>query len=202
MDDEKTRDDAGRRMSVVRFKKLLLNVARLRRRQMLRPLRHRVRDQALRSLSRQSVAKGVAVGVFCGVLIPVAQIALAIVCAILLRANVVVAAVSTFVSNPLTVPFVYYWAFRTGSLVLGRGSAGAESAEAVSEAEDAAEHALEPTGWFPALADWVSSVGPPLAVGIVTLAAGGAAAAYVVVFGLWGYWKRAAAWRGSAGGGR
>ena len=76
-------------MSTVRFKKLFLNLTRLRRGQMLRPLRHRIRDKAVRSFTRQSVARGAALGIFFGILTPVAQILFAIAGAIVLRANIV-----------------------------------------------------------------------------------------------------------------
>jgi hypothetical protein len=51
-------------MSKVRFKRWLLNVARLRRRQALRPLRRHVRHRALWSFDRQSVAGGAPRGHF------------------------------------------------------------------------------------------------------------------------------------------
>ncbi len=70
-------------------------------------------------LSRRRVAAGAAIGVFFGFLIPVAQIVLAAGAAILLRANLPVAAVSTLVTNPFTFAPVYVAAYHAGSAVLG-----------------------------------------------------------------------------------
>ena len=69
--------------------------------------------------SRRGVAMGVALGVFFGLLIPVAQIPLSVAAAVLLRANVPAAVASTLVSNPLTFAPIYYGAYRLGVWVTG-----------------------------------------------------------------------------------
>src|SRR5262249_35701278 len=107
-------------MHPVRFKRLLLNVGRLRRGQLLRPLRHRLRNKGLWSLDHHSVAKGAATGVFSAILSPVAHVLSAIVPAIALRANAVVAALTTFTSNPFTMPVIYSPAYRIGALLTRR----------------------------------------------------------------------------------
>lgn len=65
--------------------------------------------------SRRGVAMGGAVGLFIGLLIPVAQIPLAATAAVVIRANVPVAALSTLITNPLTVPPIYYAAYHLGA---------------------------------------------------------------------------------------
>lgn len=67
-----------------------------------------LRQPRLWRWSRRGVAMGVALGIFFGLLIPVAQIPLSVAAAVLLRANVAAAAVSTLVTNPLTFGPVYY----------------------------------------------------------------------------------------------
>ncbi len=69
--------------------------------------------------SRRGVALGVALGVFFGLLIPIAQIPLSVAAAVLLRANVPAAAASTLVTNPLTFGPIYYGAYRLGAWVTG-----------------------------------------------------------------------------------
>ena len=69
--------------------------------------------------SRHGVAMGVALGVFFGLLIPVAQIPLSVTAAVLLRANVPAAIASTLVSNPVTFGPIYYGAYRLGVWVTG-----------------------------------------------------------------------------------
>jgi uncharacterized protein (DUF2062 family) len=171
-------------MSKVRFKRWLLNVARLRRRQALRPLRRHVRHRALWSFDRQSVARGAPLGIFFGILTPIAQILFATIGAIVLRANVVVAAVTTLITNPFTFPFIYLWAYRLGALLTGRDNPDDELG-VLAEAEDAAQAALEVQSWYPALLDWAGSVGPPVAIGVVLLACCAALIAYVLVYTLW-----------------
>ena len=69
---------------------------------------------------------GVAVGVFFGLLLPVAQIPVSAAVAVLLRANLPMAVASTLVTNPVTFGPVYYGAYRLGKALLG-ASAPAES---------------------------------------------------------------------------
>lgn len=69
--------------------------------------------------SRRGVALGVALGIFFGLLIPVAQIPLSVGAAVLLRANVPAAAVSTLITNPLTFGPLYYAAYKLGHWITG-----------------------------------------------------------------------------------
>lgn len=70
--------------------------------------------------SRRGVALGVALGLFFGLLIPIAQIPLAVAGAVLLRANLPIAAASTLITNPITFGPVYYAAWHLGVLVTGK----------------------------------------------------------------------------------
>jgi uncharacterized protein (DUF2062 family) len=69
--------------------------------------------------SRRGVAMGVALGVFFGLLVPLAQIPLSVGAAVLLRANVAAAAASTLVTNPITFAPLYFAAYRLGAWVTG-----------------------------------------------------------------------------------
>lgn len=70
--------------------------------------------------SRRGVALGVAIGVFFGLLIPIAQIPLATAASIILRANIPAAAASTLVTNPITFAPIYYAAYKLGVWVTGK----------------------------------------------------------------------------------
>ncbi|MCP5278869.1 MAG: DUF2062 domain-containing protein [Thiobacillus sp.] len=70
--------------------------------------------------SRRGVAMGVALGVFFGLLVPIAQIPLSAAAAVLLRANVPAAAASTLVTNPVTFGPIYYAAYHLGAWVTGQ----------------------------------------------------------------------------------
>lgn len=69
--------------------------------------------------SRRGVAMGVALGVFFGLLVPIAQIPLSVAAAIVMRANIPTAVVSTLVTNPVTFGPIYYGAYRLGVWVTG-----------------------------------------------------------------------------------
>jgi len=69
--------------------------------------------------SRRGVAMGVALGVFFGLLIPIAQIPLSVAAAIVMRANIPTAVASTLVSNPVTFGPIYYGAYRLGVRITG-----------------------------------------------------------------------------------
>ena len=86
----------------------------------LRGLGHDLANPKLWHWSRRGVAAGAAIGLFIGFLIPIAQIVLAVVAAVFIRANVPVAAAGTLVTNPLTVPPIYFAAYHLGIWASGR----------------------------------------------------------------------------------
>src|SRR3546814_10368380 len=84
----------------------------------LRPVAHRVLRSELWRFTRRSVPRGVALGVVVGILVPVAQTIVAAFLALPFRANVPVAAVTTFLTNPLTTPPLWVAAYYLGSWML------------------------------------------------------------------------------------
>ncbi|MEM6267065.1 MAG: DUF2062 domain-containing protein [Pseudomonadota bacterium] len=70
----------------------------------LAPIAHRFLSPELWRFTRTSVPRGVALGLFSAFIIPLGQIFLAAFLALPLRANVPVAALVTFVTNPFTLP--------------------------------------------------------------------------------------------------
>jgi uncharacterized protein len=133
-------------------------------------------------LTRRRVAAGAAIGVFFGLLIPVLQIVAAAAAALLLRANLPVAAAATLVSNPLTYVPIWVAAYHTGSALLG-DAADAEQAHArataLAEQLDAGD--ADTRGW----AQRVLGIGKPLMLGLTLFASVGAAIAWAVVHLVW-----------------
>jgi uncharacterized protein (DUF2062 family) len=117
-------------------------------------------------MSRRGVALGMAIGVFFGLLIPIAQIPLSVGAAVLLRANVPTAAVSTLVSNPATYGPLYYAAWRLGKAVLGEEVA-AEGAPPVTEPRPVPDNGR---GWFARTWDGITALGKPLLLGMALMA--------------------------------
>ena len=110
--------------------------------------------------SRRGVALGVALGVFFGLLIPIAQIPLSVATAILLRANVPAAAASTLVTNPVTFGPVYYGAYRLGLWLTG------ETAPPGQGIAKPADTGKEETG----IGSRLARLGKPLLLGLTILA--------------------------------
>jgi len=143
---------------------------------------HRRGTRAWWTFDRASVARGVAVGLFFGVLTSVAQIVFAVLVAVAVRANLFVTALSTFVTNPLTLPIVYHYTYRIGSFLTERPR---ELAEDAALPEAAAEQALDVVGWFPTLLEWASSIVYPFVIGIFLLAVTVALSGYLLVHAVW-----------------
>lgn len=87
----------------------------------MRPIAHRLTDPVIWQFNRHSVARGVALGLAVSFVLPIGQIILAALLASLVRGNVLVAAVATLPSNPLTFPAIYYAAYRLGAWLLDTG---------------------------------------------------------------------------------
>ena len=138
---------------------------------LLRWLGPRIHDPLLWHVNRRSVARGVAMGVFFGLMIPIAQIPAAAIASLLLRGNLWIAAVSTLVSNPLTYGPLYYFAYR-----LGAGGTGART-----PANLTAEAVEQPMRMIDSLAQawaWITGIGQPLLLGMLIMAVTGAFIAY------------------------
>lgn len=126
--------------------------------------------------SRRGVATGVALGVFFGLLIPIAQIPLSTAAAIVLRANVPAAAASTLITNPVTFGPVYYLAYQLGNRLTG-------------------QHAIPPlpdesTQTRP-LVERLRQIGLPLLVGLSIMATACGLGSYALISLIWSWRVRA-----------
>jgi len=117
---------------------------------------------------RRTVSGGIALGVFIGLLPLPGQTALAIVGALLLRVSLPLAALSVWISNPLTFVPIFYFAYRVGAMLLNI------PAEAVP---------TEPgLNW---LSEEIALRWQPLAYGSILIATSAASVAYLTVSTLW-----------------
>lgn len=135
----------------------------------LKPVAGRLLDPQLWRMQHESVARGVAVGIFWAFVIPVAQTLAAAVHCAWWRANLPVAATMTLLTNPLTFGFWLWLAHKLGLLVLG---------------EPAYAAPVEGAG---ALA-WLSELGWPTVLGMGLFAVGGATLGYLAVKLIW-HWR-------------
>lgn len=145
----------------------------------LRFLGPAILQPGLWQVTRRSVAIGVAIGLFCAFIIPVGQIALAAMLAIYFRGNLAVAALSTFVTNPLTFPPIYLAAYLLGSWMLGQKAAESQVASTISDLAEESDQGL-----VEGLSSWVSGIGDlgaPLLLGMFTFSVVSCLLGYVLV---------------------
>ncbi|MGB3753009.1 MAG: DUF2062 domain-containing protein [Parerythrobacter sp.] len=90
----------------------------LARNRFLAPIAHRFLTPELWRFTRRSVPRGVALGLFSAFIVPLGQIFLAAFLALPARANVPLAVLVTFITNPFSYPFWLIVANRVGSFVL------------------------------------------------------------------------------------
>lgn len=156
------------------FRRAGLSAERLRRSKSLRWLGPRLHEPQLWSFTRQRVARGVAIGSFFAVMLPIGQIPAAVVAAVLLRANPLAGAAATFISNPLTFAPIYYAAYLIGAALLGTPQSLALEVQHGS--------------WTGSLVFWSSTMvafGRPLMLGMLLMAIAAAAAGYFITQLVW-----------------
>lgn len=124
-------------------------------------------------LNRRSVAGGVAVGMFSGLIPGPLQMLTAALLAVPLRVNLPVALATTLYTNPLTIGPLYVLAYLIGRQILGGGGAAFSPPPEFQWSQLSAS--------LDAFLLWTLSLGTPLAVGLVALALGLAALGYACV---------------------
>ncbi len=101
------------------LKRYLPEPHRVIRRRELRWLGKLLDDPFLLHLNRRSVAGGVAVGLFTAFIPLPVQMLIAAGLAIVLRVNLILSVVLVWVSNPLTMPAMFYFAYMVGTWMIG-----------------------------------------------------------------------------------
>jgi uncharacterized protein (DUF2062 family) len=145
-----------------------------------------LRHPRLWHFSRKGIALGLALGIFFGLLIPVAQIPFAATTAVLLRANLPMAVASTLVTNPVTFGPVYYGAYQLGKRVLGEPAV--TEAQAMQLLDEAQTEPPELKTFAERIKHWIrhlGTVGKPLAVGLAIVASLSGLSVYFFASGIW-----------------
>ena len=124
-------------------------------------------------LNRHSVAGGVAVGMFSGLVPGPLQMLTAALLSVPLRVNLPVALATTLYTNPLTIGPLYVLAYLIGRLIIG--------GNAVPLARPPEIDWSHPAASLDAFLNWMLSLGTPLAVGLPALALILAALGYACV---------------------
>lgn len=140
----------------------------------MRPFAHRLTHPLLWHFNRWSVARGLALGLFVGFLVPLGQTPVAAMLALSVRANLIVAAVATLITNPITFPAIYYAAFQVGQRLL--------TTEGWARSADAADTL------FLSSISWFLSVSAPTALGLFVFGTASATLGYFGVHLGWRAW--------------
>lgn len=173
-------DQTWRQRSIAWCRRTMPTRESMERSRMLRPVAHRVLAPELWRFTRRSVPRGVALGMVAGFLFPVAQIAVAAIFALPFRANVPVAALTTFITNPFTTPLLWYLAYRIGSWLIRTDMAVVPP--------PVAEQATGWLQWATGGLHWLWDKGPAFGLGLLVLTAGCAAVGYALAALSWRGW--------------
>ncbi|KAF0204899.1 MAG: hypothetical protein FD173_1419 [Gallionellaceae bacterium] len=160
------------------FKNHLPNRESIQQHRWLRPVAHWFHHPNLWHLHRRSVAGGVAVGLFCGLIPGPLQMLGAALLAVLFRVNMPIALFATLYTNPFTILPLYLLAYELGSWVLGKN--GSVSAPLIMPE-------LHWHDWFTPLMYWLTSLGQAFVIGLPLLA---------ITLATLGYFAVRLGWRG------
>lgn len=127
--------------------------------------------------TRRSVPRAVALGLLVGILLPFAQIIFAAILSLPSRANVPIAAVTTFVTNPLTTPLIWAASYQVGNALL----------HIDDRAGGALDRLFALTDLWSAM-QWLTSEGKSLALGLVIVAVVSASVGYLLSGVVWRWW--------------
>lgn len=108
------------------IKKYLPDPEKLKQQKSLQFLGDRLHDPNLWHLNRRSVSLAFAVGLFAAWIPTPGQMAIAAVAAFYFRANLPISVALVWITNPLTMPPMFYFAYMVGLVALGRDTPGAD----------------------------------------------------------------------------
>ena len=146
----------------------------------IKPFGQRVLHSEFWRFTRRSVPRGVAVGLLVGifVMIPGLQIVGAALMCVPVRANIPLAALMTFLSNPITTPFILLGSIFVGNTLGFRADPGTFYT--------LYERGAGPAEW---LAWLFSDAAPSLVSGLFVIASAAAIVGYVLAIGIWRLWQ-------------
>ena len=150
------------------FKRILPEHHVIREYKNLRILGDILHDPNIFHITKHSAAGGVALGLFWGCIPVPCQMLLAALCAIYFRANLPLAVILVWITNPITIPPYVFIAYKTGAWLLH------EPARQIH---------------FELSMTWIRTelgeIWMPLTLGCLTYAVISASAGYILIRGLW-----------------
>lgn len=101
------------------FRKFAFKRQQLAEQPLIAPIQHLLHDQKLWGVRRKTVVPAVAWGVFVAFLPIPGHVLVAVLGSLVIRCNIPIAALTTFISNPLTIGPIFYFSYRVGAKLLG-----------------------------------------------------------------------------------
>ena len=150
----------------------------LERNRFMRPFAHRILHSELWRFTRRSVPRGVALGLFVGVMIPLAHFVVATFIAVFVRANIPAALVATFVGFPVVYVLIVALAYKIGNWLLHLDAATA--IQPISETMQATH-----TGTF---LESLTGAGTETALGLFVIATVLSSLGYLLTSFGWRWW--------------
>jgi uncharacterized protein (DUF2062 family) len=150
----------------------------LERNRFMRPFAHRILHSELWRFTRRSVPRGVALGLFVGVMIPLAHFVVATFLAVFVRANIPAALVATFVGFPVVYVLIVALAYKIGNWLLHLDAATA--IQPISETMQATH-----TGTF---LESLTGAGTETALGLFVIATVLSSLGYLLTSFGWRWW--------------
>lgn len=147
----------------------------MERNRFIKPFAHRVLRSELWRFTRRSVPRGVALGLLVGIIVPFAQILFAALLSVPVRANVPLAALTTFVTNPFTTPLIWLAAYWVGGWLLRVDAATVVAPVNTAIEQTDLQHFLE----------WLTGATMVTAFGLVVIAVVAASLSYLLSGVVW-----------------
>ena len=182
---QEPQQDKARRFHVRRkLRHILPDVTHVRSYKILHIFGERLFHPALWGINRHTVAKGVAIGLFCGLIPGPFQVLGSALACLFLRGNLPLAMLATFYTNPLTILPLYFVAYHYGAWVLGDSTHS--------------QHTFSLPEWqwtqltqsFQSYWDWALGLGAPLALGLFLLGITLSVLSYVGITFIWNWHLR------------
>ena len=150
----------------------------LERNRFIRPFAGKVLRSELWRFTRRSGPRGVALGLLVGIIVPFAQILFASLLSVPVKANVPLAALTTFVTNPVTTPLIWVAAYWVGGWLLR-----VDAATIVAPVNTAIERTE-----LQQFLEWLTGATMVTAFGLVVIAVVSASVSYLVSVWVWRWW--------------
>jgi len=144
----------------------------------LKPFAHRILRSDLWRFNRRSVPRGVALGLFVGIMIPLAHFIVAAFLAVFVRANIPSALLATFIGFPAIYVFIAAAAYKIGPWLLHIDQMTGVAPITQTMQTTELDHLLS----------MVTSKGLPTAFGLFVIATATASVGYVATVIFWRWW--------------